>query len=186
MTNSERHKMAQQQWFDPRDRELAALRRQAKQLCRQLNTQGPEPFKAHQQLAKQLFGTVGSCYIEPDFWCDYGVNIQIGQRFYANHHCVMLDAAAISIGDDVMLGPAVQIYTVSHPMAASERVSGLEQALPVHIANRVWIGGGAIILPGVRIGEGAVIAAGAVVNRDVAPYTLVAGQPARLIKELPQ
>lgn len=186
MTNSERNKMAQQQWFDPRDRELAALRRQAKQLCRQLNAQGPEPFKAHQQLAKQLFGTVGSCYIEPDFWCDYGVNIQIGQRFYANHHCVMLDAAAISIGDDVMLGPAVQIYTVSHPMAASERVSGLERALPVHIANRVWIGGGAIILPGVRIGEGAVIAAGAVVNRDVAPYTLVAGQPARLIKELPQ
>lgn len=183
---SEREKMAQQQWFDPRDRELAELRRRAKQLCRQLNEQGPEPFKAHQQLARQLFGKVGSCYIEPDFWCDYGVNIELGQRFYANHHCVLLDAATIRIGDDVMLGPAVQIYTVTHPLPASERVTGIEQALPVQIADRVWIGGGAIILPGVCIGEGAVIAAGTVVNRDVAPYTLVAGQPARLIKELPR
>ncbi|WP_031570102.1 sugar O-acetyltransferase [Rheinheimera texasensis] len=181
---SEREKMALQQWFNPADRELAEQRRRAKQLCRQINQQGPEPFKAHQQLARQLFGSVGSCYIEPDFWCDYGGNIHLGQRFYANHQCVMLDAATITIGDDVMLGPAVHIYTVSHPMAASERVTGIEQAHPVIIGNRVWIGGGAIILPGVSIGEGAVIAAGAVVNRDVAPYTLVAGQPARFIKEL--
>lgn len=183
---SEREKMASQQWFNPADRELAAQRRRAKQLCRQMNQQGPDPFKAHQQLARQLFGSVGSCYIEPDFWCDYGGNIHLGQRFYANHQCVMLDAATITIGDDVMLGPAVQIYTVSHPMAASERVTGIEQAHPVTIGNRVWIGGGAIILPGVSIGEGAVIAAGAVVNRDVAPHTLVAGQPAKLIKTLPR
>ena len=114
------------------------------------------------------------------------MNIELGQRFYANHHCVLLDAANIRIGDDVMLGPAVQIYTVSHPLAASERITGVEQALPVQIADRVWIGGGAIILPGVCIGEGAVIAAGSLVNRDVAPYTLVAGQPARLIKDLPR
>lgn len=181
---TEREKMAQQQWFNPQDRELAELRRRAKQLCRQMNTQGPEPFKAHQHIARQLFGRVGSCYIEPDFWCDYGMNIELGQRFYANHHCVMLDAAAIVIGDDVMLGPAVQIYTVSHPLAASVRVTGVEQAKPVTIADRVWIGGGAIILPGVTIGEGAVIAAGALVNRDVAPYTLVAGQPASVIKTL--
>lgn len=183
---TEREKMATQQWFHPSDRELAEQRRRAKQLCRQLNQQGPEPFKAHQQLARQLFGSLGSCYIEPDFWCDYGVNIHLGQRFYANHHCVMLDAATITIGHDVMLGPAVQIYTVSHPLAASERVKGIEQAHPVTIADRVWIGGGALILPGVTIGEGAVIAAGAVVNRDVAPYTLVAGQPAKLIKTLPR
>lgn len=181
---TESEKMATQQWFNPADRELVAQRRRAKQLCRQLNAQGPDPFKAHQQLARQLFGSVGSCYIEPDFWCDYGSNIHLGQRFYANHHCVMLDAATITIGDDVLLGPSVQIYTVSHPMAASERVTGIEQAHPVTIANRVWIGGGAIILPGVSIGEGAVVAAGAVVNQDVAPYTLVAGQPARFIKEL--
>jgi len=183
--NSEREKMAQQQWFNPRDRELSALRREAKQRCRALNLQGPEPFKTQQQLARQLFGQLGSCYIEPDFWCDYGVNISIGQRFYANHHCVILDAAAVHIGDDVMFGPAVQIYTVTHPLQASERVTGIEQAKPVHIADRVWIGGGAIILPGVSIGEGAVIAAGSVVNCDVAPYQLVAGQPARPIKSLP-
>lgn len=172
------------EWFSPRDKELSALRKVAKQRCRQLNAQGPEAFKQHQQLAAALFGRVGSCYIEPDFYCDYGVNIQLGQRFYANHHCVILDAALVQIGDDVMLGPAVHIYTVTHPLDAAARVTGVEQAKPVVIGNRVWIGGQAIILPGVTIGDGAVIAAGSVVSRDVAPYTLVAGQPARWQKDL--
>lgn len=181
---SEKEKMLSQQWFNPRDAELTQLRRQAKQLCRRLNEQGPDPFKAHQLVARQLFGSLGSCYIEPDFWCDYGINIRIGARFYANHHCVILDAAPVQIGDDVMFGPAVQIYTVTHPLDASERARGLEQARPVSIGDKVWVGGGAIILPGVTLGEGAVIAAGAVVTRDVAPFTLVAGQPARLQKSL--
>lgn len=171
-------------WFNPRDPELSALRRKAKAQCRQLNEQGPEAFKQHQQLARALFGELGSCYIEPDFYCDYGVNIKVGQRFYANHHCVILDAALVTIGDDVMLGPGVQIYTVSHPLDATARLSGIEQAKPVQIGHNVWIGGQALILPGVTIGDGAVIAAGSIVTKDVAAYTLVAGQPARWQKDL--
>lgn len=182
---SARQQMLDGEWFSPRDKELSALRKAAKQRCRQLNAQGPEAFKQHQQLAAALFGRVGSCYIEPDFYCDYGINIRLGQRFYANHHCVILDAASVEIGDDVMLGPAVHIYTVTHPLDAAARVTGIEQAKPVIIGNRVWIGGQAVILPGVTIGDGAVIAAGSVVSRDVAPYTLVAGQPARWQKDLP-
>lgn len=176
---SERQKMLSQQWFNPRDPELTAARVRAKKLCRELNQCTPEAFKAAQQIARQLFAKVQGCYLEPDFYCDYGFNIELGARFYANHHCVMLDAAPIRIGDDVMLGPAVQIYTVTHPLDAALRQSGIEQAKPIQIGHRVWIGGGAIILPGVTIGEDAVIAAGSVVTKDVPAGTVVKGNPAR-------
>ena len=181
---TEQEKMAAGLWFNPADKTLAKQRQHAKALCVQLNQQGPLPFKAHQQLAAQLFGKLGSCYIEPNFFCDYGNNIELGQNFYANHNCVILDAAKVSIGDDVLLGPGVQIYTVTHPLDATQRKTGLEQGKAVTIGNSVWIGGGAIILPGVSIGEGAVIAAGAVVTKDVAAYVVVAGNPASVIKTL--
>lgn len=179
---TELEKMRAGDWFLPRDRELTSLRKQAKAACKALNQAGPEPFKAHQQLARALFGQLGSCYIEPDFYCDYGFNIHLGQRFYANHHCVMLDAAPIVIGDDVLLGPAVHIYTVTHPLDAQQRVQGYEQGKPVRIGHRAWIGGGSIILPGVTIGDDAVIAAGAVVKQDVPAGSLVAGNPAQLVR----
>ena len=176
---SEKQKMLSQQWFNPRDPELTAARAHAKKLCRALNQCTPEAFKAAQQIAKQLFARVQGCYIEPDFYCDYGFNIELGARFYANHHCVMLDAAPIRIGDDVMLGPAVQLYTVTHPLDAALRQTGIEQAKPIQLGHRVWIGGGAIILPGVTIGEDAVIAAGSVVTKDVPAGAIVKGNPAR-------
>lgn len=176
---SEKQKMLSQQWFNPRDPELTAARVRAKKLCRELNQCTPEAFKAAQQIARQLFAKVQGCYLEPDFYCDYGFNIELGARFYANHHCVMLDAAPIWIGDDVMFGPGVQIYTVTHPLDATLRQSGIEQAKPIQIGHRVWIGGGAIILPGVTIGEDAVIAAGSVVTKDVPAGTVVKGNPAR-------
>jgi maltose O-acetyltransferase len=179
---TELEKMAAGLWFNPADKTLAMQRQHAKTLCVQMNQQGPLPFKAHQQVAKQLFAAVGSCYIEPDFFCDYGHNIELGQNFYANHHCIILDAAKVSIGDDVLLGPAVHIYTVTHPLNAAQRKTGLEQGKPVRIGNSVWVGGGAIILPGVTVGEGAIIAAGAVVTKDVPAYSLVAGNPAVVIK----
>lgn len=176
---SEKQKMLSQQWFDPRDPELTKARLSAKKLCRELNACTPEAFKAAQHIAKQLFGKVQGCYLEPDFYCDYGFNIELGARFYANHHCVMLDAAPIRIGDDVMLGPAVQLYTVTHPLDAALRQTGIEQAKPITIGNRVWIGGGAIILPGVTIGDDAVIAAGSIVTKDVLAAAVVKGNPAR-------
>lgn len=181
---TEQEKMAAGLWFNPADKVLAAQRQHAKALCVQMNQQGPLPFKAHQQQARQLFGKLGSCYIEPNFFCDYGYNIELGQNFYANHHCVILDAAKVSIGDDVLLGPGVQIYTVTHPLDAVQRKSGLEKGVAVTIGNSVWVGGGAIILPGVSIGEGAVVAAGAVVTKDVPAYVVVAGNPAKVIKTL--
>ncbi|WP_337841521.1 sugar O-acetyltransferase [Rheinheimera sp.] len=181
---TELEKMRSGLWFNAGDKELVAMRQKAKALCRQINQQGPVPVKAHQQLAKQLFARVSRCYIEPDFYCDYGVHIELGNNFYANHHCVMLDAAPIRIGNDVLLGPGVQIYTVTHPLDAELRKTGVEQGLPVTIGDSVWIGGGALIMPGVSIGNGAVVAAGAVVTRDVAAFSLVAGNPAREIRKL--
>lgn len=180
----EKEKMLNQQWFNPRDAELAKARSLAKQSCRELNQQGPEPFKKHQQLARQLFGSVQSCYIEPDFYCDYGFNISLGARFYANHHCVILDAARVEIGDDVMFGPGVQLYTVTHPLDAQQRTTGMELAKPIVIGNRVWIGGGAIVLPGVTVGDEAVIAAGSIVTKDVAAGMLVQGNPARPMRQV--
>lgn len=181
---TEKEKMLNQQWFNPRDAELSKARSAAKQRCRALNQQGPEPFKTHQQLAKQLFGKVQSCYIEPDFYCDYGFNIELGQRFYANHHCVILDAAPVIIGDDVMFGPGVQLYTVTHPLDAASRVTGIEMAKPIRIGHKVWIGGGAIVLPGVCIGDEAVIAAGSIVTKDVAAGMLVQGNPAKAVRQV--
>lgn len=181
---TEQEKMAAGLWFNPADKTLALRRKTVKALCGQMNHQGPLPFKAQQQLASQLFGKVGSCYIEPYFFCDYGYNIELGQNFYANHNCIILDAGKVSIGDDVLLGPAVQIYTVTHPLDVAQRKLGLEKGIAVTIGNSVWVGGGAIILPGVTVGEGAVIAAGAVVTKAVPAYTVVAGNPAKVIKTL--
>ena len=181
---TEQEKMAAGLWFNPAVKALAAQRQHAKALCVQMNQQGPLPFKAHQQQAGQLFGKLGSCYIEPNFFCDYGYNIELGKNFYANHHCIILDSAKVRIGDDVLLGPGVQIYTVTHPLDAAQRKTGLEKGLAVTIGNSVWIGGGAIILPGVSIGDGAVVAAGAVVTKDVPASVVVAGNPAKVIKTL--
>lgn len=181
---TELKKMLSGDWFNPQDKPLVEQRRQAKALCRELNNTSPENFKACQKIARQLFASVDGCYIEPHFFCDYGVNISLGKRFYANHNCTILDAAKVTIGDHVLLGPNVQILTNNHPLDADERTAGLQQAKPVTIGNQVWIGGGAIILAGVTIGEGAVIAAGSIVTCNIPPYHLAAGNPARIKRQL--
>lgn len=180
--DSEQQKMLAGQWFNPQDKTLVNMRRRAKALCRELNNTPPEQFKQCQQLARQLFGKMDGCYIEPHFFCDYGQNIFLGKRFYANHGCTILDAARVEIGNQVLLGPQVQIITNNHPHNPETRVGGLQQALPVSIGHKAWIGGGAIILPGVSIGDGAVVAAGSVVTQDVPARHLVAGNPARVIR----
>ncbi|MBS1991781.1 MAG: sugar O-acetyltransferase [Cyanobacteria bacterium SZAS LIN-3] len=134
-------------------------------------------------LLGDLFGAVGEnpC-VMPIFMCDYGSNIYAGRNLFVNYNCVFLDCNRIDIGNDVQIGPAVQIYTASHPLDPQERLRGLESAHPVKIGNNVWIGGGAIILPGVTIGDNAVVGAGSVVTRDVAAGAVVAGNPAREIR----
>lgn len=180
--SNESSKISNGDWFNPQDRALVEQRRQAKALCRELNNTPPENFKACQKIARQLFAQVDGCYIEPHFFCDYGKNIYLGKRFFANHNCTILDAAKVTIGDEVLLGPNVQILTNNHPLAPQERIKGAQQAKPITIGNHVWIGGGAIILPGVSIGDGAVVAAGSVVKEDVPERHLVAGNPAQKVR----
>jgi maltose O-acetyltransferase len=162
--------------------ESAAARKHAKHLCQQLNALRADQTKARKPLYQQLFAQVERAYIEPNFFCDYGTNIFLGDGFYANHNCVILDGAEVRIGARVMLGPNVQIYTTTHPLDASERATGKEFCAAVSIGDDCWIGGGAIILPGVTIGAGAVIGAGSVVTKDVPAAVVAAGNPCRIIK----
>ncbi|WP_339107975.1 sugar O-acetyltransferase [Thioclava sp. GXIMD4216] len=122
--------------------------------------------------------------IKPPFRCDYGQHIRLGARSFVNYNCTILDCAPVRIGEEVLIGPYVQIFAATHPLEAAPRRAMLEMSKPVRIHDGVWIGGGAILCPGMTIGENAVVAAGAVVTRDVAPNALVAGNPARLIRPL--
>ena len=139
-------------------------------------------------LLPERFGGVGEngadTVIRPPFACDYGANIRLGRNGFVNFNCVFLDCAPIEIGDDLQMGPAVQLYTAEHPLDAATRRSGLESARPIRIGNDVWIGGGVIILAGVTIGDGVVVGAGSVVTRDVPAARIVAGNPARIVRSL--
>ena len=157
--------------YDARDPELVAARARARELLVRFNAQ-PD-----RSLLEELLGSVGpEAVIEPPFHCDYGFHISVGERFYANVGCVFLDCAPISIGDGVLLGPAVQLYAATHPLDAETRRRGLEYALPISIGDDVWIGGGAIVLP--------VVGAGSVVTKDIAADAIVAGNPARAVRHL--
>ena len=120
----------------------------------------------------------------PQFTCDYGYNIRLGRNVFINYHCILLDCAPIDIGNDVQIGPAVQLYTAQHPLEANVRRSGLESARPIRIGNDVWIGGGAVVLPGVTIGDRSVVGAGSVVVRSVPADCVAVGNPARVVRAL--
>jgi maltose O-acetyltransferase len=169
---------------NPFDPELAKARKRAKALCQQLNALRADQTKARKPIYQQLFGKVSRAYIEPHFFCDYGSNIFLGEDFYANHNCIILDGAEVHIGDRVLLGPGVQIYGTTHPLDPVERASGKEFCASVRIGNDCWIGGGAIILPGVTIGDRAVIGAGALVTGDIPAGALALGSPARVVKTI--
>jgi maltose O-acetyltransferase len=161
---TELQKMLAGEEFNSLDLELRLLREQARLACGKYNA---HPSKGNFKHVRRLFNEVSSAVIEPGFQCDYGCHINIGENFYANFNCVMLDSAFIHIGDDVLLGPGVHIYTVDHPRQANFRRAGGCFAKSVSIGNGVWIGGGAKVLPGICIGDEAIIAANAVVTRDV-------------------
>jgi maltose O-acetyltransferase len=140
-----------------------------------------------QSILQQLIGQIGqNSIIEPPFYCSYGKNIYVGDHCYLNVLCTILDCNEVHIGQHVMIGPMVQIYTAAHHLQAETRIQGWEVAKPIVIEDNVWLGGGAILLPGVRIGRNAVVGAGAVVSRSVPANTVVAGNPARVIRELDQ
>lgn len=179
---TEKQKMLAGQIYFPSDKTLQQERAQAKKLCQQFNRCDLDDRKSARRIIKTLLGQTGGAWIEPDFYCDYGYNIVTGKNFYANHGLVILDAAPVSFGDDVMVGPGVLISTATHPLDPEQRKKGLETARPTNVGNNVWVGMGAKILEGVNIGDNAVIGAGAVVNKDVPARAVVAGVPAKVIK----
>lgn len=185
MSRTEREKMLAGELYLASDPELVAARRRARDITHRFNASHPSETAERRALLRSLFGTIGERFeIEPSFRCDYGSNIHVGEDFYVNFDCVILDVCAVRIGRSVMMAPGVHIYTAEHPLDAALRTSGAEMGRPVTIGNRVWIGGGAIILPGVTIGDDAVIGAGSVVTRDVAAGALVVGNPARMLRML--
>ena len=182
---TEREKMLAGEIYNCLDPELDAERQNAKVLLRRYNL--TEALPERQTILEQLLGQIGqNSIIEPPFYCAYGRNIYIGEHVFLNVLCTILDCNEVHIGHDVMIGPNVQIYTAAHELQAEARIRGWEVAKPIVIEDNVWIGGGAILLPGVSIGRNAVVGAGAVVSRSVPANIVVAGNPARVIREIVQ
>jgi maltose O-acetyltransferase len=180
---TEKEKMLAGESYNCLDPDLDAERHKAKELLLRYNRS--ESAAERQAILRQLLGQIGqNCIIEPPFYCSYGQNIHLGDHVYLNVLCTILDCNEVRIGSHVMIGPAVQIYTAAHDLQAEARIQGWEIAKPIVIEDNVWLGGGAILLPGVRIGLNAVVGAGAVVSQDVPANTVVAGNPARVIREL--
>ena len=168
--------------YDAGDPELVAARFEARRLTARLCALDPADASGRRQLLGALLGGIGlGSWVEAPFFCDYGAQIRLGARVFVNMACVFLDAAPIVVGDDVQIGPGVQLLTSDHPRDASARVAGLESARPITVGARAWLGGGAIVLPGLQIGEDAVVGAGSVVTRSVAAGVTAAGNPCRVL-----
>jgi maltose O-acetyltransferase len=179
---SERQKMLAGELYNALDPELVTARNRARDLCQALNRSREEDVEERRRILKDLFAAGGdTVWMQPPFYCDYGANIELGERVFFNFNCVVLDVCTVRIGSFTLLGPAVQIYTPLHPLDAELRRRE-EYGKPIEIGADVWVGGGAIILPGVSIGARAVIGAGSVVTRDVPEATFAAGNPCRVIR----
>lgn len=167
------------------DQELLKERIACKDLCHKYNQLLPSQIKEQQELMKQILGkTKGSFTVTAPFWCDYGYNIQIGENFYVNHNCVILDGAKVTFGDNVFIAPDCGFHTAGHPLDVEQRNQGLEYAYPITVGDNVWIGAGVHVLPGVSIGSGSVIGAGSLVNRNIPEGVLAAGNPCKVIRKL--
>jgi maltose O-acetyltransferase len=182
---TEKEKMLAGEMYDPYDAELLRERLEARRKVRIFNQSLESEPEERITMLKNLLGSTGeNVYMEPNIRFDYGSNTYVGENFFANFDCVILDVCDVKIGDNCMMAPGVHIYTATHPLHPDERNSGKEYGKPVTIGDNVWIGGGAIINPGVTIGDNAVIASGAVVTKNVPPNTVAGGNPAKVIKQL--
>lgn len=184
MARDEQEKMLAGELYDPQDPALVTARERARDLCRDLNATREGDKEGRRRILRELFGTGGeSVWMQPPFFCDYGTNISLGKDCFFNFNCVVLDVCQVSIGDNVLFGPAVQVYTATHPLDAELRRSE-EFGKPISIGSDVWVGGGAIICPGVNIGSRSVIGAGSVVTRDIPSDVFAAGNPCRVIRTI--
>lgn len=180
---TEKEKMIAGLMYSPADEALMQERAQARQVMQKYN--GPISYEERGTLLKNLFGSTGEkLTIEPNFQVDYGSNIHVGEKFYANFNCVFLDICPIRIGNNAMFGPSVHLLTPEHPLDPTERNSGYEFGRPITIGDNCWIGGNVTVIGGVTLGDNVVIAAGATVTRSFGDNVVLAGVPARVIKEI--
>ena len=181
---TERQKMLAGELYDPMDTELVEGRVRARDLCQTLNSSRDAEEEKRRGILTELFGRGGdTVWMQPPFFCDYGSNIELGERVFFNFNCVVLDVCKVKIGDFTLFGPAVQILTPMHPWNALQRRKE-EFGKPIEIGSDVWVGGGAIILPGVNIGSQTVIGAGSIVTRDMPEGVFAAGNPCRVVRKV--
>lgn len=185
MEKTEKQKMLAGELYLAEDPELAGESKRASRLLRRYNSTTEEQQEQRQEILQELFGKIGDkVSILPPFHCDYGSNIFAGDKLFMNYGCVILDCNIVHIGENVLCAPYVQIYTAYHPTEPEIRLSGRELAAPINIGNNVWIGGSAIICPGVTIGDNTTIGAGSVVVKDIPENVVAAGNPCRVIRYL--
>lgn len=184
---TEKDKMLAGEMYNALDDQLTDERLKARLLIKALNDTREDQTEIRSLVLKKLIPNAGAnLWLQPPFYCDYGTNMKIGEKVFFNFNCVVLDVAQVTIGSRTLLGPNVQIYTATHPINYKERASGLEYAKPVTIGEDAWIGGSAIICPGVTIGDRSIIGAGSVVTRDIPANVLAAGNPCKVIRSLVQ
>ncbi len=167
------------------DKEIAEARTKCADLCYEFNNCKPSDMQRQNELLHRILGEIkGNIVITAPFYCDYGFNISVGNNFYTNHNCVILDGAKVSFGDNVFIAPNCVFSTAGHAIDATQRNEGLEIALPIQVGNNVWFGTNVSVLPGVTIGDNTVIGAGSVVNRDIPSGVIAAGNPCRVIRRI--
>jgi maltose O-acetyltransferase len=180
-----KQKMLAGDMYQANDPQLVAERLAAQELLFDLNALHPRATDQKEALLRQLLGATGSRFhIELPFRCDYGYNISLGENFYANYSCTILDCAPVTIGDNVLLAPNVSLFTAGHALHPTPRTQEWEFARPITIGNNVWLGGNVVVTPGVRIGDNSVIGAGSVVTRDVPANVVAVGNPCRVLRAI--
>ena len=167
------------------DKKIVELRTRCAVLCYEFNNCRPSDVERQQELLSEILGSIkGTPVITAPFYCDYGVNISIGQNFYTNHNVTILDGARVTFGDNVFIAPNCVFSTAGHAIDSEQRNQGLEIALPITVGNSVWIGANVAVLPGVTIGSNTIIGAGSVVNRDIPDGVIAVGNPCRVIRRI--
>lgn len=185
MLKSEKEKMIDGEPYYANAPELTALRLHAQRTCYRYNQIDPKNFKERKSVIRGLFGATPSLFhIEQPFHCDYGFNIEIGDNFYSNYHLTILDGAPIKIGNNVMFGPNVALYSAGHPIHHDIRNTALEYAFSIVIGDNVWLGGNVIVNPNITIGENTVIGSGSVVTKDIPPNVIAVGNPCKVLREI--
>ena len=182
---TEKEKMLDGELYDPLDAQLADERMRTRLLIKELNDTREDQTEERTRILGELIPKAGAgLWLQPPFYCDYGSNMIVGEKVFFNFNCVVLDVTYVTIGSRTLFAPNVQIYTATHPTDYRERASGLELAKPITIGEDVWVGGSAVVCPGVTIGDRTIIGAGSVVTRDIPSDVFAAGNPCRVVRSL--